>query len=97
MVSHLVTKAAKNPSFLKELAVARDEAELKRRQLVEIVEALNEKDVFIDSLDMLGEKLAVEHGVQVEKRQLRGVLREDLGMRFRKVHPISTYANSEKN
>ena len=46
---------------------------------------------------MLGEKLEVEHGVKVKENKLRVVLKEDLGMRFKKVHPISTHANCEKN
>ena len=62
-----------------------------------MVEKLNQKDVFIDSLDMLGERLSLDNGVKVKKRKLIGVVKEDLGMRFKKVHPVSFHANSEKN
>jgi len=65
VVSRLITAAMKKPAFLKELIAERDDAEQQREHLAGIVDEMNQKDVFIDSLAMLSEKLANEHGVKV--------------------------------
>lgn len=56
-----------------------------------------EDDDFIDSVASV--KAAVEEEVDVEVTEalVRDVLTKDLGMRYRKVKPLSLQANSEKN
>ena len=56
-----------------------------------------EDDDFIDSVASV--KAAVEEEVDVEVTDalVRDVLTKDLGMRYRKVKPLSLQANSEKN
>ena len=61
------------------------------------VGALSHKDVVIDSLEMLLRQLASEHGIKAGGPELRDILKEDLGMSYRKVVAISMQANSDKN
>ena len=38
-----------------------------------------------------------DHGLEATELEIRKVMREDIGMKFRKVIPISIHGNSAKN
>jgi len=56
-----------------------------------------ERHQFIDSSQSVTVGIKEELGVEVKKQLVQEVMREDLGMRWRKVRQISLWENSLKN
>ena len=68
--------------------------ENKKEALKKIVEEKIKEDHFIESIKDFQEELKREHQLQLKKSFIRAVMREELGMRYKKVKPIAWTANS---
>ena len=96
-VSSLCKKAQNNQSFLKELVADREAKAERRRQIGQTVLEMNQLNVFVDSARSVKKVLLEGLDMEASERQIRTIMREDLGMRYRKILPVSIHGNSEKN
>ena len=62
-----------------------------------IINEMNESKTYIDSVEQVQKVLTKEHKVQAKKQLVGKIMREDLGMRYKKVKSVSIHANSPKN
>ena len=46
---------------------------------------MNAEDTFIDSAESVKKKVFAEEGIITKEREIRSVLKKDLGMRFKKL------------
>ena len=71
--------------------------EWRRKIIADKVNEMNKVDTFVDSA--LTVKLALEKdfGMEVTLLEIQKVMKEDLGMTYRKVLPIPIHGNSSKN
>ena len=58
---------------------------------------MNQYNVIIDSAKAVRKALLENDELDATEREIRQVMREDLGMRYRKLVPVSIHGNSEKN
>ena len=58
---------------------------------------MNQLNVFVDSATSVRKALLEGIGVEAKKPEIRRVMRAHLGMRYRKIIPISVHGNSDKN
>ena len=58
---------------------------------------MNEANTFIDSTASVANHLLEEHNIKAKPREVRVIMRDELGMRYRKIKEVSPNANSEKN
>ena len=96
-VSSLCKKSQNNQSFLKELVADREAKAERRRQIGQTVLEMNQLNVFVDSARSVKKVLLEGLDMEASERQIRTIMREDLGMRYRKILPVSIHGNSEKN
>jgi Trp operon repressor len=97
VIAHLMMKAKKNKQFLHELLVERDEVANRRDVIQSHVEELNGKREVIDSAAHVIKSLTKEHMIKTTEQEVRDVMRQELGMRYRKIKQVSLHSNSEKN
>ena len=90
-------KARRRPEFLKEIMSRRDSAEAQREHIKKHVEIKNDFGCIIDSAKAVANDINVQDNMAVTERDVRSVMREELGMRFRKIKTVSLHSNSEKN
>ena len=90
-------KARRNPEFLKEILSKRESAETQREHIKKHVEVKNDFGCIIDSAKAVAEDINTQSSLAVTERDVRSVMREELGMRFRKIKTVSLHSNSEKN
>lgn len=96
-VSLLCVKAQKNPKFLEELQSRRDSVQARQKAIADVVIEMDQYNVFIDSSKAVRYALNESTGIDAKEHEIKMVMREDLGMRYRKIVPISVHGNSEKN
>mgnify|MGYP006167868317 CR=1 FL=1 len=65
--------------------------------IVQKIKDLNQNHFFVDSAKSVKAALMKDIGLEATESEIQKVMREDLGMRFRKVLPISIHGNSDKN
>ena len=58
---------------------------------------MNEANTFLDSARGVKKALIRDHQIKAKESEVRAIMREDLGMRFRKIVAVSIHANSAKN
>lgn len=97
MVCILLNKALKKPKLLEELISERDLKAGKRHQIQEFVTELNDNNTFIDSAAMVVQKMNEDTDAVVKQREVIDVMKNDMGMSFRKVKAVSIHCNSTKN
>ena len=96
-VSLLSRKAQKNKKFLKDLISQKEESE-SRKSIIELkLRELNQGNAFLDSAQSVKATLKKDLGLEASEFEIKKIMREELGMRFRKVIPISIHGNSAKN
>ena len=71
--------------------------ESKNHQVLTVVEDLELRRSFIDSVDMVKKLLEEEHDIKAKPWEVRNVMKKELDMRYKKVKPVSLHANSAKN
>ncbi len=90
-------KAKKNKEFLQELFEKRD-AVANRRDIIQThVEKLNGKREVIDSAAHVIKSLNYENHFKTSEQEVRDVMKQELGMRYKKIKTVSLHSNSEKN
>ena len=67
------------------------------QQIKEAVVEMNQYNVIINSAKAVRKALMENYDLDATEREVRQVMREDLGMRYRKLVPVSIHGNSEKN
>ena len=97
VVASLVHKAKKNKQFLKELLDARGLHDRQLETINKTVGALNQSRSIIDSAKDVVTKVNVDAEAPVTEKQVRSVMKEELGMCYRKIKTVSLHSNSEKN
>ena len=75
----------------------RDQREEKRHQIADAIVEMNKRDVFIDSVAQVSKELEGEKCPAVKGHVIRSIMRQDLGMRYKKIAAISWTANSHRN
>ena len=79
------------------MLTARDNVETTREVIKRKVETLNKSHHLIDSARRVVDLINEPTQVRVTQRLVSSVMREELGMRFRKIKTVSLHSNSEKN
>ena len=97
VVAALMHKAKRNPGFMREIMAKVDAKEEQRELIKKAVEVKNDFGYIIDSAQAVVADLNAQGGAQVTAGTVRSVMREELGMRFRKIKTVSLHSNSEKN
>ena len=57
---------------------------------------MNAENYFIDNVESVLKKIKEKLSIEVKGPGVRTIMKEDLGMSYRKVHPVPWHANSEK-
>ena len=97
VVSVLIKKAKKNPSFCEALHEKEVTKVLQRAQAADVIKGMISTDTFIDSAAQVQAELKSKAGLEYNQRQVQVMLRRDLGMSYKKVKGVAPHANSEKN
>ena len=58
---------------------------------------MSEKKQVISSIPRLGKELKEQFNIEKKPWQLASILKEDLGMRYRRIKAVTTNTNCEKN
>ena len=75
----------------------RDDIKKHRKEIAEAVAEMNKYDVVIDSAAAIQKCLKDGYDVVAKENTIRSVIREELGMRYRKIVSISSSGNTPKN
>ena len=75
----------------------RDQIYNQRELVRNHVQYLNSRDTFIDSSEFVQKSLLETHQINVSKEKIKEVMKKDLGMKYRKIKPVSFHANSPQN
>jgi hypothetical protein len=97
VVASLVHKAKRNKQFLKELLDARGLHDRQLETIKQTVGALNQSRSIISSAKEVVIEVNVHAEAPVSEKQVRSVMKEELGMSYRKIKTVSLHSNSEKN
>ena len=90
-------KVNNNPRVFEELIAKRDEKARERTLVGEKISELNRQDQVISSIPSLSKYLKEEFEMEKKPWELARILKEDLGMQYRRIKPLSTNTNSERN
>ena len=93
----LIKKAKRAPGFLMELMQRESADETRRQQIKRNLEIKNDFGCIIDSAKAVANELSANRAEQIKESEVRSVMKEDLGMRYRKIKTVSLHSNSEKN
>jgi transposase len=96
-VSALCKKAEKKRGFLQELMNARDDKAEKAKDIQNTVDEMNNSNVFIDSAASIKKHLSDIMGIESDEKEIRRILNQEMGMKYRKIVPVSIHGNSQKN
>ena len=97
MVSQYVKKVKKDPDLLDQLVAQRGQKERRKESICEYICNLNNKGSVISSTRSLQNKLKEEKDMELKRNYLAQILKENVGMRYKKIKPITVNTNSEKN
>ncbi len=70
---------------------------MSRASIADHIQTLVDKNAFIESREQMQQELEKTLGVKVEIWKLGQIMREDLGLRYKKIKQISLHDNSVKN
>jgi hypothetical protein len=90
-------KAKRNKQFLQELLDARDLRDRQRDTIEQLVGDLNQSRSIIDSAKDVVTMVNELAEAPVTEQLVRSVMKEELGMSYRKIKTVSLHSNSEKN
>ena len=54
-------------------------------------------NIFIDSVAFVQKRLKEEHHIEAKEWMIKGIMKKELDMRYKKVKAVSIHANSPKN
>ena len=95
LVSSLVSKARKNPNFLKELAEKDKIHDYHHRIVAQEANDLIVKGVPIWKAAQIRTWVNFKNNLELKDGFVRGVLKSELGLQYRRVKLISPHSNSE--
>ena len=75
----------------------RDRKEERRIRIAEAVNEMNKNHQIIDSVAHIQKELKLGSTEPPKAHLIRSILRTDLGMKYKKIKPISWTANSHRN
>ena len=58
---------------------------------------MNVEDTFIDSAESVKKRVKIEKGITTKEKEVRDIMKNQLGMRFRKLKLITNKTNSINN
>ena len=90
-------KVKAQPDLLREILNKREDRTSQLEAIKRVVEDKVECGQVIDSARSVAQDLEAHAIPSVKERDVRMVMREELGMRFRKIKTVSLHSNSEKN
>jgi hypothetical protein len=96
-VSRFTSSLRKKPSLLQELMNIRDSKMAERSKISGLVQKMVDEHQVIDSVKEVIKKIDGQHDAQLKAPQLRKIMREDLGLRWKKIKNVSLHENSIKN
>jgi len=96
-VSALCKKAEKKRDFIQELMNSRDDKDEKAKDIQNTVDEMNNANVFIDSATSIKKHLSDIMGIESDEKEIRRILNQEMGMKYRKIVPVSIHGNSQKN
>ena len=68
-----------------------------RDSVAQRISDINAKSELIRSIPSLAKHLKEKHNIEKKPWELASILKDDLGMRYRKIKPLSMNTNSERN
>ena len=90
-------KAKRNPRYIHEIMMKRDTKKQHRVAVAEAVSEMNQYDVVIDSAAGVKKGLKDGYDIDAKINIIRSVMKQDLGMRYRKIQTVSNTGNTPKN
>ena len=87
----------KKPSILVEIHNKEIEKEQKTNLIMNVINGMVANDNFIDSVKTIKDQIWNPGFKVIKSQDIRRVLKEKMGMRYKKVVAVSMHANSEKN
>ena len=75
----------------------RDSKMAERSKISGLVQKMVDEHQVIDSVKEVIKKIDGQHDAQLKAPQLRKIMREDLGLRWKKIKNVSLHENSIKN
>ena len=90
-------KVKAHPNILREVFNKREDRTSQLEAIKRVVEDKVEARKVIDSAKSIAQDLEALAVPSVKERDVRMVMKEELGMRFRKIKTVSLHSNSEKN
>jgi predicted transcriptional regulator len=93
-ISSLVSKARHNKEFLEEILFEHNRKESLRMVTRDIITSMNQEYQFLDSIKTVQKCLKRQHKLKVKPWTIRDIMRNDLGMSFKKVTALAWTANS---
>ena len=97
VVASLMLRVRRKPGVLREIMAGDAERDAERQHIKNVVQISNDFRSVIDSAKAVAEGINAEGRKPVKESTVRSVMREELGMRFRKIKTVSLHSNSEKN
>ena len=97
VVAMVIYKAKQKKEVLRELLNKREEAASRREAIKAVTEGLNARRVVIDNVQQVLKEVTQGPQIETTDKEVRSVMREELGMRYRKIKTVSLHSNSVKN
>ena len=76
---------------------ARNDKAEKAKDIQNTVDEMNNANVFIDSATSIKKHLSDIMGIESDEKEIRRILNQEMGMKYRKIVPVSIHGNSQKN
>ena len=96
-ISRFTSSLRKKPSLLQELMNIRDKKASERSKVAGLVQKMVDEHQVIDSVEKVIKKIDGQHETVLKAPEMRKIMREDLGLRWKKIKEVSLHENSIKN
>ena len=92
-----VKKSKSNPRFLRELLEHRERMEIDKEMVKSVLLEISRSDIFVDSIKFVQKKIQEIKNVTFKKNFIQKVMKRELKMKYKKMHPVAFTANSVRN
>ena len=93
VVSRIVMRFKKE-KFLQEIEFKEQHADMKLKVVKAMVNKILEEDKIVDSAESVCNRIKEEVGIEISFEFVRGVMTDEMGMRYRKIVKASYHSNS---
>ena len=97
MVNKLIKKARSNVTFFEELMAKGETKDRKKREAMEIIKDMITNNAVIDSANQVTGKLNRKLPHKYKQHQVRSIMKDDMGMQYRRIQVVALHTNSMKN